>query len=99
MANPLDAIPEYLEAEVQNRIAAGGDGGTFVVDESEHELLLVDADFTQSLKQQYADACERCGEDAIKVYQLRRDSTGFQLVKYESAAGTTVEELWLKNIQ
>lgn len=99
MINPLDAIPDHLDDEIQNLIAAEADESTFIVDESDEEFLLAETGFTPALKTQYSTACELHGEDAIKVYQLRRDSTGFQLIRYESADGSNVEQIWLKTIQ
>jgi len=71
MIDSLDDVPDYVEEEVQNRIGAGGDGSTLIVDESEEEFLLGYTGFTKALKREYKNACEERGEEAIKVYKSR----------------------------
>lgn len=63
MINSLDEVPEYIEEEVRNRIGAGGDGSTLIVDESEEKLLLGYTGFTDALKRESKNACEERGED------------------------------------
>lgn len=99
MINPLDAIPDHLDDVIQDLIATEADGSAFIVDESDEEILLAETGFTPALKTQYSTACELRGQDAINVYQLRRDSTGVQLIRYESADRNNVEQIWLKSNQ
>lgn len=99
MVEPLDDIPNYIEEEVRNRIGAGGDGSTLIVDESEEEYLLGYTGFTKALKREYRNACEERGEEAIKIYQIKIDSSGIQLNRYESANGENVEKIWRESIQ
>jgi len=98
MIKPLDELPGYIEEEVRNRIAAGADGSTLIVDESDEEFLIAYTDFTRTLKEKYKKACEERGEENIRVYQLKTDSSGVQLTRYESAKGMNAEEIWKKSV-
>ena len=99
MIDSLDDVPDYVEEEVQNRIGAGGDGSTLIVDESEEEFLLGYTGFTKAIKREYKNACEERGEEAIKVYQIKIDSSGVQLTRYESANGRNTEKIWRESVQ
>jgi len=99
MIKSLDEIPSYIEDEVRNRIGVRGDGSTLIVDESEEEFLLAYTGFNRTLKKKYEKACEKRGEDHIRVYQLTTDSSGIQLTKYESAKGMNAEEIWRESVQ
>ena len=99
MIKPLEEIPEYIEQEVQDRIAAGASGTTLIVDDSEKEFLLAYTDFTRTLKEKYNEACEERGEDNIKVYQLKIDISGVQVTRYESAKGMNSEAIWRGSVQ
>ena len=99
MIEPLEDIPEYIEQEVQDRIAAGASGTTLIVDDSEREFLLAYTDFTRTLKEKYNEACEERGEDNIKVYQLKIDISGVQVTRYESAKGMNSEAIWRGSVQ
>ncbi|WP_353634727.1 hypothetical protein ABSL23_03535 [Halobacterium sp. NMX12-1] len=92
MIDSLDDVPDYVEEEVRNRIGAGGDGSTLIIDESKEEYLLGYTGFTKALKREYENACEDRREEAIKVYQIRIDSSGVQLTRYESANGENAEK-------
>lgn len=99
MIEPFDEIPDYIEEQVRNRIGAGGGGSTLIVDDSAEEFLLGYSGFTRALKREYKNACEERGEDAIRVYQIKIDSSGIQVVRYESANGENVEKIWRESIQ
>lgn len=94
MKNFFNRIPDYVEPEVRNRLEARGDGSTLIVDESKGELLLAYTGFTDALKREYKNACEERGEEAIKVYQIKTDSSGVRLVRYDTATGSNVEKTW-----
>lgn len=99
MIDSLDDVPDYVEEEVRNRISAGGDGSTLIVDESEEEYLLGYTGFTKALKREYKNACEERSEEAIKVYQIKSDSSGIQLTRYEGANGENAEKIWRESVQ
>jgi len=98
MINSLDEIPEYIETEVRNRIGAGADGSTLIVDESREEVLLGYKGFTNALNREYHNAREARG-DVVKVYQITKDSSGVQVTRYESANGENIEKIWRENVQ
>lgn len=97
--NPLDEVPEHIEDEVRNRIGAGGDGSTLIVDGSQEEFLLGYTGFTDALKREYKNACEERGENVIKVYQISIDDSGVRLTRYETANGSSAEKVWRENSQ
>lgn len=99
MINPLDEIPEYLEEEVRNRIGAGADGSTLIVDESREEVILAYTGFTRALKREYDNACDERREDVIKVYQITRENSGAEVTRYESGSGEKVEKIWGEDVQ
>ena len=99
MIDSLDDVPDYIEEEVRNRIGAGGDGSTLIVDESEEEYLLGYTGFTKALKREYKNACEERREEVIKVYQIKVDGSGIQLTRYESASGESAEKIWRESVQ
>ena len=99
MIDSLDDVPDYVKEEVRNRIGAGGDGSTLIVDESEEEYLLGYTGFTKALKREYKNACEERREEVIKVYQIKVDSSGIQLTRYESANGESAENIWRESVQ
>lgn len=94
MIKSLDDVPSYIDQEVRNRIAAGADGSTLIVDESEGEFLLAYSGFTRTFKEKYEEACQERGDEHIKVYQLTIDTSGVQLARYEDASGSNAEEIW-----
>ncbi|MXR19232.1 hypothetical protein [Halobacterium bonnevillei] len=98
MIRPLEDIPGYIEQEVRDRIAAGVDGSTLIVDETEEEFLVAYSGFTRTLREKYEEHCEKRGEDAIRVYQLAREGAGYQLSRYESADGKNAEEVWIESV-
>ena len=99
MVDSLDDVPDYIEEEVRNRIGAGGDGSTLIVDESKGEYLLGYTGFTKALRREYKNACEERREEAIKVYQIKVDGSGIQLTRYESANGESAEKIWRESVQ
>lgn len=99
MIDSLDDAPDYLKEEVRNRVGAGGDGSTLIVDESEEEYLLGYTGFTSALKEKYKNACEERGEESIRVYLIKIDNSGVQLTRYESASGMNAEKVWRESIQ
>jgi hypothetical protein len=98
MINSLDEVPEYIEDEVRSRVAASGTESALIVDDSQQEFLLAYTGFTKTLKEKYREACEEHGEDAVKVYHLTKDSSGVQLVRYESSKGRNEEEIWRESV-
>ncbi|MEE6209510.1 hypothetical protein U3A55_04975 [Salarchaeum sp. III] len=98
MLNSLDDIPPYIESEVRDRISAGADGSTLIVDEATNEFLVAYSDFTRALREQYKEACENRGEDNIKVYQLNINPSDVQLTRYETANGSTSEKIWRESV-
>jgi len=98
MIEDLDEMPSYIEQEVRDRIAAGADGSTLIVDEAEEEFIVAYSGFTRALDREYEKACDERGKDVIKVYQLSIDSSGIQLSRYESAEGKTAEQTWRESV-
>jgi hypothetical protein len=88
-----------MKDEVRNRIGAGADGSTLIIDESEEEVILGYTGFTKALKREYNNACEERGEDIIKVCQITKDNSGVQVTKYESANGQNAEEIWRESVE
>jgi hypothetical protein len=99
MTDSLDDVPDHVEEEVRNRIGAGADGSTLIVDESEEEYLLGYTGFTKALKREYKNACEERREEAIKIYQINIDQSGVQLTRYESANGENTEKIWRESVR
>lgn len=99
MIKPLDEIPEYLEEEVRNRIAAGANRSILIADDDKGEFLVAYTDFTKTAKEKYQNACEERGQDAVKVYQLTMDSSGVQVARYESTRGQNAEQIWRERVQ
>lgn len=99
MIHPWDEIPDCIQDEVQNRIGAGGDGNTLIVDEANREFIVGYAEFTEACKREYRNACDERGEESIKVYQITIDHSGIQLTRYQSAKGMNAEKIWRKSVQ
>lgn len=99
MADGSDGIPDYMEEEINSRIAARGNESTLIVNESEEEVIVSYTGFTKSLKREYKNACEEWDEDTIKVYHLTKEGWAIQLVRYDSAKGINGEVVWREKVR
>lgn len=87
-------IPDYMEDNVREMIAARGRESTFLVDESDEEVIVSYTGFTDALKREYKNACQNRDDDMLNVYHLTKESWAIQLIRYEDSKGVSGEVVW-----